>query len=60
MSGTVDKYCDDCFYCRKGNGFRYCSYMAKTDERRPCPAGEGCTVKVPRRVYRRKVKKWIT
>ena len=59
MGGTIDKYCDDCFYLRKGNGFWYCTYFTQTNQRRPCPAGDGCTVKVPRKVYRKKVKKWL-
>jgi hypothetical protein len=47
---------EDCFYCRKGNRYRYCAYLMETEKRRPCPTGEGCTVKVPRKVYRKKAK----
>ncbi len=50
--------CDNCFYWRMMNsgGHRFCAYMFITDKRRPCPPGEGCTVKVPRKVKRRKRK----
>lgn len=53
-----DKYCDNCVYCGKfANGtIRYCNYLCATDNRRPCPPGEGCTVKIVRKVYRRKTK----
>lgn len=48
--------CDNCFYCGRiyGRGPRCCLYMLMTFERRPCPPGEGCTVKVERTVNRRK------
>lgn len=51
-------FCDGCFYYAKmaGGDMRYCSYYFRTNERRPCPPGEGCTVKVPRKIYRRKKK----
>lgn len=47
--------CDDCFYYRAmSNGkARYCAYLIDTGQRRPCPPGDGCTVKVPREVKRR-------
>ena len=47
--------CDDCWYWAKmgsGDG-RYCSYLLRTDKMRPCPPGEGCTVKIPVKVNRR-------
>lgn len=48
--------CDDCFYCRKLDYSmgRFCAYLFVTGQRRPCPPGDGCTVKVGRAVYRRK------
>ena len=51
-------YCDDCvYYAKLGCGtMRCCNYFIKTDKRRPCPPGEGCTVKVGRKVNRRKKK----
>ena len=56
--GMVDHYCDDCFYKGHvyGTGPAFCRYLLMTDRRRPCPAGKGCTVKVPREVKRRKKK----
>lgn len=52
-------YCDDCVY--RGtlvNGtLPYCKFFLVTNQRRPCPPGEGCTVKVGRKVYRRKGRK---
>lgn len=48
------KYCDKCTF-RKffHNYFRYCDYLLMTGERRPCPAGDGCTVRVNRVVHRK-------
>ena len=55
---TKDKFCDDCYYCVnfRSGGMRCCNYLIMTNQRRPCPPGEGCTVKVPRKVYRRRKK----
>lgn len=54
----IYNFCDDCCYCGriKSEGLRYCRYMLFTNQRRPCPPGEGCTVKVGMKVYRRKKK----
>lgn len=49
-------YCDDCFYYRTITSDRFCAYLLITDQRRPCPPGEGCTVKIKRSVKRRKSK----
>ena len=49
-------YCSDCAYSGKAGGMRCCNYLLTTNQRRPCPPGEGCTVKVGRKVYRRKRK----
>ncbi len=49
-------YCDDCIYYKAITSERFCSYLLDTDKRRPCPPGEGCTVKVSRTVKRRKRK----
>lgn len=46
--------CGDCQYRGKVGGMPCCDYFLRTGNRRPCPPGEGCTVKVSRRVYRRK------
>lgn len=53
----MSNYCDDCVYWAKlHEPYRYCSYLLRTDKKRPCPPGEGCTVKVSRKVNRRKKK----
>ncbi len=45
-----DGYCKDCVYFSMVyNDLKYCTYFFYTDERRPCPAGTGCTVKVKRK-----------
>ena len=51
-------YCDNCVYSSLLNGLntRCCNYFLATGQRRPCPPGEGCTVKVGREVKRRKKK----
>ena len=49
--------CDNCYYCKKLNADRYCAYLLMTNQKRPCEPGEGCTVKVPRSVKRRKEQK---
>lgn len=46
--------CDDCFYRIKICGNPCCGYSLMTNEVRPCPPGDKCTVKVPRKVKRRK------
>lgn len=52
----MENYCDNCVYHGRihGRGPRCCLYLIMTYERRPCPPGDGCTVKVPRKVNRRK------
>lgn len=54
----ASNYCDNCVYCGKftSGAIRYCNYFMRTNQRRPCPPGEGCTVKVGRKVNRRKKK----
>lgn len=48
-------YCEGCIYRKTFSGWlEYCDYMCMTDQRRPCPAGDGCTVKTTRRGRRRK------
>ena len=49
-----DPNCADCFYYRCCNIDWYCSYIFMTGSRRPCPPGKECTVKVSRKVNRRK------
>ena len=46
----LDKYCIGCkYYTKITDGVRYCSYMFRTDNRRPCPPGKDCTVRVERK-----------
>lgn len=44
--------CATCFFHGKCGGLICCDYFFKTGQRRPCPPGDACTVKVP---YRKKV-----
>lgn len=45
-SGVCDKFCNGCVFLGYGNGeTKLCEYLLRTDQRRPCPAGTGCTVK---------------
>lgn len=54
----ASNYCDDCIYYNKfvSGNVRYCNYLCATDKKRPCTPGDGCTVKIGRKVYRRKMK----
>lgn len=57
MSEKNGGNCDDCHYYRMfRSGGRYCSYILDTGRKRPCPPGEGCTVKVGRAVNRKRRK----
>ena len=55
--GVCTKYCDPCVYRKSitGGWFLCCDYLCMTGKPRPCPAGDGCTVRVTRRVYRKRV-----
>lgn len=52
----VSKNCDNCHYCGflVNGGVPYCKYLLVTDHRRPCPPGDGCTVKVPIKLNRKR------
>lgn len=54
--GVCTKYCDPCIYRKvfTGGWLPYCDYLCMVGTRRPCPAGDGCTVRVTRRVYRKR------
>lgn len=39
------KYCRDCIYAGSAGKYPTCEYILHTRRPRPCPAGEGCTVK---------------
>lgn len=48
-------YCDKCAFRKIFHTvYRYCDYLCMTNERRPCPAGDGCTVRVSREVWRKR------
>ena len=48
-------YCSDCVYCGWFTGvIPYSDYLFRTNQRRPCPPGEGCTVKVSKEVKQKK------
>ncbi len=52
---ATDSTCETCRYARlvdigeDGTLLRACLYILRCGERRPCPAGKGCTVYEPRR-----------
>lgn len=52
----VTKYCDNCLYRGKVAGMPCCEFYLRTNRRRPCPAGDGCTVKIGIDVKRKKRK----
>ena len=44
------KGCKSCVYGYTINTYMItCDYFLKTGKRRPCPGGEGCTVKIKRK-----------
>lgn len=49
------EYCEKCIYKKSfSNGsLPYCDYYMMTGERRPCPAGDGCTVRITTREFRK-------
>lgn len=51
--------CANCFYHGKCDGMICCNYLFKTGHMRPCPPGNGCTVKVAyrKRQYPQRKKK---
>ena len=56
MGNVCDKNCSDCHWVSliTGNHYWCCNYLIRTDKKRPCPPGEGCTVKV--RVKRKRLR----
>lgn len=48
--------CFNCVYRGKFGDTHCCSYILVTGRRRPCPPGDGCTVKIGRKVHRRRKK----
>ena len=50
--------CEGCIFFRGGFEVnRCCNYIFIMKKRRPCPPGEGCTVKIERKGYREKKKR---
>lgn len=51
------KYCEKCIYAKAftNKSIPYCDYLCMAGKKRPCPAGDGCTVRVTRRGYRNRV-----
>lgn len=45
----VSAYCQGCIYLGGQKGINYCNYFIDTHQRRPCPAGDGCTVREKRK-----------
>lgn len=47
MENKCDKFCHDCVYMGvvESGYIPMCNYIFMEDKRRPCPPGEGCTVK---------------
>lgn len=45
------KRCEKCIYSKKFNSMSlpYCDYLCMTGKIRPCPAGDGCTVRTTRK-----------
>ena len=54
--GVCTKWCDACIYRKSftSGSIPYCDYLCMTGKKRPCPAGDGCSVRVARRVYRKR------
>ena len=51
----VKNHCKGCIYsCLLWADWYSCDYIFKTGKRRPCPPGEGCTVKKMRKKRRAK------
>ena len=43
-----DKRCRRCYYSEKAEGRYICTYILFEHHRRPCPAGDECTVRKPK------------
>lgn len=47
MTGRCTAWCEKCVYRKVIAGAGpYCDYLCMTNERRPCPGGDGCTARV--------------
>ena len=57
---VCSKNCVNCRYFQKLYDYCHCcNYFLATGERRPCPAGDGCTVKVTKSEYRKMMSRLI-
>ena len=53
-NNAVMRHCKGCVYrVTMMDGCFICDYYLKTKKRRPCPAGEGCTVRLDKPKKRR-------
>lgn len=52
--------CKGCIYLGAAGNYPVCNYLLATKQRRPCPAGAGCTVKVSKSKGVRKTVKRVT
>ena len=49
-----DKHCQGCYYYRNMyDSAWYCAYIFVKDQKRPCPPGKECTVKIRRKDRKR-------
>ena len=48
--------CDNCVWRGRVANMSCCDYFLRTGQRRPCPPGDDCTVKIGRKIIRRKSK----
>ena len=57
MGVTTKKSCKNCIYSYNvTDTLIICDYLLKTNKRRPCPAGKGCTAKIKRKKGKKDVK----
>ena len=50
----MDRHCLNCHYYQgNSESDMCCCYMLITDMRRPCPPGQGCTVRIKRKRQRK-------
>lgn len=50
-----DEFCSKCIYRSLVHGtMPCCNYLLRTGNIRPCPAGDGCTVRITQMAYRKR------
>ena len=52
--GVCSNFCIGCLFRKSLYWNDCCDYLIMTDKRRPCPAGDGCTVKVTKKEHRKR------